>query len=65
MTGQEGRRRRPRTYDRRGTENAGGRADPADAGGHAAKRQSPGIGREEQIRPHPPEDHPRETGEQS
>ncbi|MFF1412983.1 hypothetical protein ACFVX6_24965 [Streptomyces sp. NPDC058289] len=35
------------------------RTDPArgDTGGHAAKRQRPGIGREEQVRP----DHPRDS----
>ncbi|MFE1230438.1 hypothetical protein [Streptomyces sp. NPDC058745] len=29
-----------------------GDTDPQGADGHAAKRQSPGIGREEQTRPH-------------
>ncbi|MEV7526088.1 hypothetical protein [Streptomyces sp. NPDC091371] len=28
--------------------------DTAQAGAHTAKRQRSGIGREEQIRPHPP-----------
>ncbi|MCJ0869744.1 hypothetical protein [Streptomyces sp. AP-93] len=34
-----------------------GRSDPAggDSGGHAAKRQRPGTGREEQVRPHHPQ----------
>lgn len=40
------------------------RTDPADAGGHTAKRQSPGTGREEQIRPHPPQEDRHKTGEQ-
>ncbi|WP_327250822.1 hypothetical protein [Streptomyces sp. NBC_01244] len=35
-----------------GSDRAG--SDPAgrDSGGHAAKRQRPGVGREEQVRPH-------------
>ncbi|WP_405982589.1 hypothetical protein [Streptomyces sp. NBC_00158] len=31
----------------------------ADADGHTAKRQRPGIGREEQVRPHVPPYRPR------
>ncbi|MFD0355914.1 hypothetical protein ACFVHW_19580 [Streptomyces sp. NPDC127110] len=35
-----------------GTGRAGDTAPDDEAGGHTAKRQRPGIGREEQARPH-------------
>ncbi|MEV6677367.1 hypothetical protein AB0N09_10940 [Streptomyces erythrochromogenes] len=38
---------------RSGAGGAGGAGD-REAGAHAAKRQRPGTGREEQVRPHPP-----------
>ncbi|MCX5610078.1 MULTISPECIES: hypothetical protein [unclassified Streptomyces] len=68
MTAHEKSRRHPRTTPSEAVGESGDRearqqADDAvvrrsgdgeaDAGGHAAKRQRPGIGREEQARPDP------------
>ncbi len=68
MTAHEKSRRHPRTTpseavgesgDREARQQAdeavvrGSDGDDTDAGGHAAKRSRPGIGREEQARPDP------------
>ncbi|MDK9495629.1 hypothetical protein QEZ40_006657 [Streptomyces katrae] len=40
-----------------GNRRAGDAAPEDEAGGHTAKQQRPGIGREEQARPHRPPPH--------
>lgn len=68
MSKQEPRRRRPPTPPSEAVGEAGdqearraadeavtgrvGETAPGDSGGHTAKRQRPGTGREEQVRPH-------------
>ncbi|MFF9049969.1 hypothetical protein ACF09Z_02265 [Streptomyces erythrochromogenes] len=51
--GESGDREARREADEAVRGGAGG-GDDRDAGDHAAKRQRPGTGREEQVRPHPP-----------
>ncbi|MFJ3978176.1 hypothetical protein [Streptomyces sp. NPDC090021] len=53
--GESGDQEARREADRAVRWDTGG-GDGEGAGAHAAKRQRPGTGREEQVRPHPPRD---------
>ncbi|MFF1414560.1 hypothetical protein ACFVX6_33090 [Streptomyces sp. NPDC058289] len=52
--GESGDREARRQADEAVVRRPVGGDDAADAGGHEAKRKRPGIGREEQDRPHDP-----------